>query len=148
MAQELFDIRISAVQATNWRLLANVATMREMRAFCLNEARLCEQAIRRSLLKLSLTKTAEERGDPRCWTDRQKRRRSLKRLTGEWVQVANVRKKHAVHFEAKIALAAAHGESNIADLSIQYDVHVRACRQLAVWASGGESPYLERVGAD
>jgi transposase len=133
MAQEQYGIGTYAVQATNWRLLADVATMPEMRVFCLKEARLCEQAIRRSPLKPPLTETGEKLGAirrgkktevvPGSWTDGKERVAPLKQPMGHGLQVANVRKKHSVDFKAKVALAAIREDSTVAELSSRYGVH-------------------------
>jgi hypothetical protein len=51
MAQDLYDLERIVARAEDWDLLAQVATMPEMRAFCLEEARLCAETVQRSCLQ-------------------------------------------------------------------------------------------------
>ena len=54
----------------------------------------------------------------------------LKRPDGQGLRMANVRKKHGVDFNAKVALAAVREDSTVAELSSRYGVHAS---QIHAW---------------
>jgi hypothetical protein len=49
MSQSLYDLEKIIARARAWRREGNAAPLAEMRAFCLEEARRCDEIVRRSL---------------------------------------------------------------------------------------------------
>jgi hypothetical protein len=49
MSQNLYDLERITERARAWRREGDVARLAEMRAFCLEEARRCDEIVRRSL---------------------------------------------------------------------------------------------------